>query len=156
MWEVRREHRNDTSIEGDIFEYEASDVPHSGRKDEHENAEEDGDLALVEKCAEVGKRGAAKGNAQLEREMADIVSEVRGAACKDANGAHKVAVVDLDLLEKMKTGGRDKGVAGKGAVAESLAVVMEIVDDVVEELGWEYHGLMDRSWLGLWPGMSAA
>ena len=37
----------------------------------------------------------------------------------------------------MKTRGSDKSAAGKGAVAEGLAVVMEIVDDVVEELGRE-------------------
>ena len=56
----------------------------------------------------------------------------------------------------MKTRGSDKSAAGKGAVAEGLAVVMEIVDDVVEELGREHHGVVDRRSLWWRPDGSAA
>ena len=55
----------------------------------------------------------------------------------------------------MKTRRRNKSVAGKGAVAKGLVVVMEIVDDVVEELWREHHGVVDRS-LGWRPARSAA
>ena len=45
------------------------------------------------------ERGAAKGSAKLQREVADIVGEMGRAACEDAGGAHEIAIVDLDPLE---------------------------------------------------------
>ena len=47
----------------------------------------------------MGERGAAKGDAQLEREVADIVGEIGRAACEDTGGAHEIAIIDLDPLE---------------------------------------------------------
>ena len=127
-------------IEGYVLERETENIWHPRGKDEHKDAQSDRGFFLCEQTFQMSEGGADRVHAQFERENANILCKVRCVSRKYGSGASEVFFGNLDLLEQVETGRRDQRVTNKGAIAKGLVIIMQVIKNVVEKLGWESCG----------------